>query len=351
MKTVQRIKFLTTAAVASAACTLSACGGLDVPGAPEAQEDTAVQGNATPASSPQADDPAGDVVAIDGFEQVDDLAAIGESVAVRSGDKLAVGTVEQLKSGELEATTIPAECGVMSTSHLGFVIGCGDHVLTVSPSSPGSPERTDVSEEFSVTTAAIVDSGEIFVASSDTAEVSMYVNGERTENYVVGAPTDQLVSVPNDDADDAVVRIYRGDTTIQNLDWDDAREGGRLRVGVALGQMSVGNNGVILVSDTGGRRLAVYTSTDAVRLHQYGNVDGSPWAVAWDPQRNLAWVTATDNNSAQAFDISSGAPEPRGRFSTVANAQHMAITDSGAVVIGSASGDGVQIVTEPQLES
>lgn len=352
MKTVHRMKILTTATVASAACVLAACGdGLEVPGAPQAQEDTAVQGNATPAASPASQSPAGEVVTLDGLSNIEDVASIGDVVAVRSGDKLAVGTVEQFKSSSFDTATISADCGVMSTSARGFALGCGDHALVIAPQSASSPERINVNEEFKVTTAAITESGELFVASSDVAEVSMYVNGERTENFTVGAPTDQLVSVANANHNDAVVRTNRGDTTIQNLDWGEAREGGRLRVGVALGQMSVGDNGVILVSDTGGRRLAVYTSTDAVRLHQYGNVDGSPWAVAWDPERNLAWVTATDNNTAQAFDISSGAPEPRGKFETVANAQHMAVTDSGTIVVGSASGDGLQIVDNPQLDS
>lgn len=330
------------------ALTVSACQ--KVPGA-NVDEGTAVQGNATPAPSSSEADPEGTVVELDAsIETVEDLETLHDNIAVRSGGSVAFGSVEEFESGDPSIVDISDQCGDLNASAAGFVLACGHEVLVFDPTTPQEPQRIAVDEEFPVTAATIVSSGELFVGSRETAEVGVYVNGEKKEDYSVAAPTDQMLTVPHKDSPDGVIRTYGADTTIQNLDWGNSREGGRLRVGMGLGQAAAGDNGVVLVSDTAGKRLAVYTSTDAVRLHQFGNTDGIPWGVAWDSSRDLAWVTTTDNNQAQAFDISTGVPVPKATTRTVADAQHVVVTDSGDVVFGSASGAGLQIVTTPDIQ-
>ena len=110
--------------------------------------------------------------------------------------------------------------------------------------------------------------------------------------------------------------------------------------------MCIRDSGTIVVSDTLGERVAIYNAEDVIRLHQYGNTDGVPWATAWDDSRQLAWVTTTDNNQAQAFEISHGVPEERAKVSTVANAQNMVALSDGTIAIASATGDGLQIIKD-----
>src|SRR5699024_11468262 len=96
---------------------------------------------------------------------------------------------------------------------------------------------------------------------------------------------------------------------------------------------TVGEDGTILVSDTLGERLMVYTSEDVVRQHQFGPVDGSPWGVAWDKERQIAWVTTTDNNLRQGFKISTGVPELVTTLNTVADAQNSVAFSNGDITI------------------
>ena len=312
-----------------------------------ADPDTAVQGNATPAASPAAPDPAGNINA-EG-EEFSDLAVFENTIALRSATALKIGSKEDFAAGQ--ATTVPIEdrCGELNSSEQGFVIACGDKVLLVDPTEPATPTQVDVAEDAPTTAAAQLSSGELFVTSADSSQVGVYRDGQRQTEIAVEAGSDQLLAVPNADGVDNVVRIHRADSTIQNIDWEKDRAGGRLRAGQGVGQIAAGDNGIILASDTVGKRLAVYTANDIIRLHQYGNTPGVPWAVAWDEARQLAWVTTTDTNQAHAYDVSTGVPVEKGSFPTVAGAEHMAVLADGSLVLASATGDGLQFLSDPEL--
>ena len=313
-----------------------------------ADPETAVKGNATPAASPVKADPEGTVV--DLKEDITDLAAVDSSLAVRTKDQLLIGSQIEFAGHKATALDISAECGDLSSSSSGFVLACPEKVLLIDPSSPDSPEEVRMEEETPVTAATQLSSGEIFATSADSSTVGIYKDGKREGDIEVEAGSDQLLAVPNSTGDDGVVRIHREDSTIQNVDWTNDRAGGRLRVGQGVGSIAVGDNGVILASDTEGGRLAVYTSDDVIRLHQYGNVDGTPWGVAWDKEHNLAWVSATDTNKAHAYEINKGVPELRGDISTVPDAQNIAVLADGTFVAASATGHGLQFVDTPHLK-
>jgi len=310
--------------------------------------DTAVQGNATPAPSPAATNPAGKL-SLEG-QSLKDLAVIDSTVAVRSATGLEVGSQSDFEAGKAATVPLNESCGELTVSEQGFVIACGDKVLIIDPTEPTSPTEVDVSEDAPATAAALISSGELFVTSADTAEVGVYSEGQRVEDITAEAGSDQLIPVPNADIRDNVVRIQRSDSTIQNLDWEHDRAGGRLRAGQGVGQIAAGDNGIVLASDTVGKRLAIYTADDVIRLHQYGNTPGVPWAVAWDEGRQLAWVTTTDTNEAHAYNISTGVPLEKGSFPTVSAAEHMAVLEDGTLVVASATGDGLQFYSDPDLK-
>ena len=141
------------------------------------------------------------------------------------------------------------------------------------------------------------------------------------------------------------MRLNRFDTTIQDIQLAKSRQGGTLRVGLGVGQAAFGEDGLVLASDATGDQLLVYTTGEVVRLHQTVPTDATPWAVAWDPAHKFAWITSTEANTATAYDISKGVPREQRKVSTVADAQNMVSLDDGTLLIGSASGAGLHIVT------
>ncbi|WP_408930505.1 hypothetical protein ACKFR8_02565 [Corynebacterium axilliensis] len=313
-----------------------------------ADPNSAVYGHAEPAASPGAKDPAGDVV---DFDAVSDMAALGDALAVRTADSLTVGSAQDFSADKAERVDVDESCGDLTASTSHFVLACGDKVLLIDPQNPSAPTELAVEEEAPITVAAQTSSGEVFVGSKDSNKIGLYKDGERDKTIKVEAGSDQLIAVPNTDGADGVVRVLRDDSTIQSLDWEKHRAGGRLRVGQGVGQISGGEGAVVVAADTVGKRVAIYTASDVIRLHQYGNTDGTPWATAWDSGRSLAWVTTTDNNLLQAFKVADGVPEAAGSLSTVADAQNVAVLENGTVVAASATGDGLQFISDPSLKN
>ena len=337
-------RVLLSSALLTSACALAACNPtVGVGGDPN----SAVYGKAEPASSPVATKPVGNVVA---FDAISDLAAVGDVLAARTEGSLAVGTANDFTEGRAATVSVDEKCGDLTASDRHFLLACGDTVLLFDPQQPDSPQELAVDEEKPVTVAAEASSGEVFVGSGDSTTIGVYAGGERTTDITVEAGSDQLISVPVSDGLDGIVRVLREDSTIQSLDWEKDRAGGRLRVGQGVGQIAGGEGAVVVASDTVGKRVAIYTASDVIRLHQYGNTDGTPWGVAWDAGRSLAWVTTTDNNLLHAYAVAAGVPETVGSMATVADAQNVAVLGDGTLVTASASGDGLQFISDPQLD-
>ena len=309
---------------------------------------SAVYGQAEPADSPAAQEPVGKVV---DFDAVSDTAALDDVLAVRTKNTLSIGTQEEFESSKAPSIDVSEHCGDLTASPQHFVLACGDKVLLFDPQKPDSPQELAVEEETPVTVAAEASTGEIFVGSADSASIGVYEEGERTAEISVEGGSDQLISVPNPDGADGIVRVLRQDSTIQSLDWEKDRAGGRLRVGQGVGQIAGGDGAVVVASDTVGKRVAIYTASDVIRLHQFGNTEGTPWAVAWDNERTLAWVTTTDNNLLHAYSVSTGVPELVGSVATVAGAQNIAVLGDGTLVAASATGDGLQFIADPDLST
>lgn len=102
--------------------------------------------------------------------------------------------------------------------------------------------------------------------------------------------------------------------------------------------------GRVLVTDTRDGELLAF-SADPLIMRQRFPVPGAPYAIAYDPVRDLAWVTLTERNEVVGFHIAGGEPVERFRLATVRQPNTVAVDPrSGAVIVGSGTGDGVQVV-------
>ncbi|AWB81892.1 hypothetical protein C3B44_05590 [Corynebacterium yudongzhengii] len=306
------------AVLALTAVTLTACGQNP------AEEDLPDMGNATPADSPAATAPDGEVIELG---EVTDLVAAGGRYGVRVGDELFVGTLDELREG-VSGEDISG-CTDVTANAEDIVVACGSDVRIIGGETVSLDEPAE--------SAVLTSTGELVVASGTEAQAAVYANGERIDDFSVAGPTDELAITDND----KVVRINRADTTIQDLRIDEGRQGGTLRVGLGVGTLATGDGDIVVVSDTLGNQIAIYTVDDVIRLHQTAPVDASPWAVAHDGE--LAWIASTAENTATGYDVSSGVPMEESSVSTIANVTSMVATADGLVLGGS---DGLQIINE-----
>lgn len=299
-------------------------------------------GNAVPEVSPVATNPDGEV--LDLGAEISDMEVTDDVIGVRATDSLQFGTVEDFQGGSTTQVDIDPTCADLTANAGNFVLACGPEVLIFDSADPAEPVSWPMDTE--ATAAALTSTGELITGNTVDAEVRVHRRGEDAETIPVAETTDQIVAAQMEGEPDSVARINRANTIIQNVDWANDRQGGTLRVGVGVGQVAAGEAGLFIVSDTLGPQIAVYTSEDAVRLQQTAPVDASPWGVAWDPARKLAWTATTANNTATGYDISNGVPIAETEIATVADAHNIAVLSNGTFVAASATGDGLQIVPQ-----
>jgi hypothetical protein len=102
--------------------------------------------------------------------------------------------------------------------------------------------------------------------------------------------------------------------------------------------------GRVLVADTRGGALLAF-SLDPLLMRQRYPVGGAPYGLAYDPERDLAWVTLTATNEVVGFDVAGGQPEEKYRFPTVEQPNDVAVDpSSGRVIVASATGKGIQVI-------
>lgn len=102
--------------------------------------------------------------------------------------------------------------------------------------------------------------------------------------------------------------------------------------------------GRVLVADTRGGALLAF-SLDPLLMRQRYPVAGAPYGIAYDPERDLAWVTLTARNEVVGFDVAGGQPEEKYRFPTVEQPNNVAVDPiSGRVIVASATGKGIQVI-------
>ncbi|MGN2639077.1 YncE family protein [Nocardia takedensis] len=164
---------------------------------------------------------------------------------------------------------------------------------------------------------------------SPTGEVRHSVDGLVSADVL--ALTPQRVAV-----------LDRRQTSITEITPGADRLGLALRAGDGATSMIADHFGRVMVTDTAGGELLVYT-TDPLVLRQRFPVRSSPYALAYDRRSDTVWVSCTQSNEIVGFDLSTGIPREVGRFSTVRQPDSVTVDErTGDLFVGSATGDGLQ---------
>ncbi|MBB5908279.1 YncE family protein [Actinoalloteichus hymeniacidonis] len=232
---------------------------------------------------------------------------------------------------------------------------------------PGTAARLESAQAGTVQ-ALIPDAGalvEVDLASGDTEEIALaeaaVSTTEGAEEATVIAHPDGSVGIIEADGEHREVPGFDGTTTVVTaggivyaldrvqsslveVDLDETRRGLALRAGEGATNAVVDRFDRIIVTETRSGELLVF-SADPFLLRQRHPVPGGPYALAYDEQRDLAWVTLTETNELVGFDIAAGDPVEKHRFPSVQQPNSVAIDqDTGTVVVGSATGEGIQVV-------
>lgn len=138
--------------------------------------------------------------------------------------------------------------------------------------------------------------------------------------------------------------LDRKRSALFDLDVDAGKVGLGLRAGQGATNAVADRFGRVLVVDTRTEALLAF-SLDPVLLRQRYSVKGAPYGIAYDPERDLAWITLTARNEVVGYDVAGGEPELRHRFPTLRQPDSVTVDEhTGSVVVASAAGEGIQVI-------
>ena len=320
-------------------------------GAPEgsAAPESAPKGGtpATPADSPAATDPLGEVQKDSEAGEVVDVSQIGldpktEQVGALSASTLRIGTLAELSGeGEAKKIDVPEKCTKVTPSADGVMLACDGALYEY---GADGKQLKKYSLDGTPTVATVTTDGRVFVGFKDSNQLHYYSpSGDQlgeAETIVVSRSLDDLVHVNNEHGEERLAVIDRDQTSITDIDLATNGPRGALRIGQGVGLNSVGrgDQGIFIAADTVQDQFQVFTLNDVVRQVQAAPTGKSPWAVLWDGKRQIAWVSTTGDNKVTGYRIDSGTPIQAAAFDSIPNVRHILDSPDGNVLLFGADG-------------
>jgi hypothetical protein len=340
---------------AAAALTLTGCAeqmfGTDGDDGPDGEGEVVVGVPAEPLDSPDRPGPWEATGSLEDGDEVLGLvrAGLGDGVSADSPapvaaleqGRLSIGTLGDVASGRATTVDVDDSCTTVSGAVDGVVLGCG---TTVRVLDAEGEEQRRVDAPGEVTAAAVHPDGSLVVTVESDADVHWFSpDGESSgsEHITDSASALQLVGNTRDgDPQWRAALIDSAQTSVTDIDIADRSRLAALRIGQGVGTVSAGTrpDGVLVASDARRNQALVYTLTDVIRHTQSVPTGDGAWAVLWDSDRELMWVSTTGDNTLTGYDLSSGTPVAVGEVTTAPDVRHIIDDGSGDLLLVTADG-------------
>lgn len=138
--------------------------------------------------------------------------------------------------------------------------------------------------------------------------------------------------------------LDRGRTAVSVVNPSSGELSPALRAGNGAADAVADRFGRMLVTDTRDGELLAFAG-DPPMLRQRFPLPGAPYGLAYDSQRDLAWVTLTALDEVVGLGVAGGEPVVVHRFPAIHQPEAVAVDPvSGRVLVVSASGMGLQMI-------
>jgi DNA-binding beta-propeller fold protein YncE len=255
---------------------------------------------------------------------------------------LAVATKDAIQLYRLKGTLTPTSTVKLTAESLtvdgkAFLAAGANKLVRLTTDGRTSPATEFRGDPVSAATL----NGNTLVAVRNERAVAI-VKDDRIQRVITGdmMSADQVVSTGKN----AVV-LDRLRNAVFELDVPDASVAQGLRAGQGATNAVTDRYGRVLVTDTRGGALLAF-SLDPLLLRQNYPVAGAPYAIAYDRERDIAWVTLTKTNEVVGYEVAGEQPKEKYRFPTVSQPNTVAVDpSSGRVIVASDTGDGIQVIS------
>jgi hypothetical protein len=343
---------------AVAALSLTGCaeqmfgtGGDD---GPDGEGETVVGVAAEPSESPDSAGASGATGSLEDGGEVLGLvrAGLGDSVSADSPapiaaleqGRLRIGTLDDVATGQSDTVDVDDSCTSITGAVDGVVLGCGTSVRILD--AEGQEQRR-VDAPGEVTSAAVHPDGTVALTVESDSNVYWFTpEGEeaRSEDMTATGSEMQLVgNTRNGEDGDPQWRaalIDAAQTSVTDINVADHSRVAALRIGQGVGTVSAGTapDGVLVASDARRDQALVYTVTDVIRHTQSVPTGDGAWAVLWDSEREVMWVSTTGDNTLTGYELSTGTPVEIGEVETAPDVRHIIDDGSGDLLLVTADG-------------
>lgn len=294
---------------------------------------------AQPAVSPPAQNPAGVVRALGGHPESAWFDARTRQLVVLSpgADAAAPAGITVLGAQSAPRTiALPGPAAALTGDGQGTVYLAGRDGYFAADLTTGQITATSVGGTHEFTAVARRADGRLVLGSADGAVFTLANGGEIANQNKIFARVDALAAVGN-----TTVVLDRGQTSVTTIG-PDGRAEQALRAGEGATTLAADTQGRVLVADTRGGQLLVY-GVDPLILRQAFPVRQAPYGLTGS--RELAWVSQTASNTVIGYDLSTGIPVEKVRYSTVQQPNSLAFDEaSDTLYVVSGSGGGVQVI-------
>ena len=285
--------------------------------------------------------PAGTVTALPGVvtSMAVDTTTRVLAVAVRQPPTVRLYRLDEL-TAQPHVVTLPgpAEELRMAADSGPLLATVGGESQLVHITLPGGLARSTPLDGAPVSASQLND--RTLVAMRDRKAVAV-LDGGGVQRVISGSmfSADQVLSIGG-----RAVVLDRLRTAVFELDVNAGTVGRGLRAGQGATNAVTDRFGRVLVADTRGGALLAF-SLDPLLLRQRYPVPGGPFGMAYDPARDVVWVTLTGSNEVVGYHVAGEEPQERFRFPTVEQPNSVTVDPvSGRVIIASATGGGIQVV-------
>lgn len=293
-------------------------------------------------SPPPAAEPAGQVLPLAGRAQSALFDPATETLAVLNvaDDEPSAATVELFgRSGPRRSVALPAAVTALTGDGAGTAYAATRGGVVTVDLAAGTAERTAIPghDDTDFTAVARRADGRLVLGSATGAAYTLTPQLTVAEEADVFARVDAIVTLGQ-----TAVVLDRGQTSVTALGADGAPEQA-LRAGLGATTMVADPAGRVLVADTRGGQLLVFT-VDPLIERQAFPVGEAPYGLAGSAR--WTWVSQTAANTVIGYDLATGIPVEKVRYPTVQQPNALAFDeDSDTLYVVSGSGAGIQVIS------
>lgn len=298
-------------------------------------------------SPPPVARPAGQVLPLAGRAQsalfdpsTETLAVLNAAGLNVADDQPSAATVELFgRSGPRRSVALPAAVTALTGDGAGTAYAATRGGVVTVDLAAGTAERTAIPghDDTDFTAVARRADGRLVLGSATGAAYTLTPQLTVAEEADVFARVDAIVTVGQ-----TAVVLDRGQTSVTALGADGAPEQA-LRAGLGATTMVADPAGRVLVADTRGGQLLVFT-VDPLIERQAFPVGEAPYGLAGSAR--WTWVSQTAANTVIGYDLATGIPVEKVRYPTVQQPNALAFDEaSDTLYVVSGSGAGVQVIT------